>query len=305
MPGPYALTYLAFGAGDDSTFMLMCSELGLHGVPRADVAIFADPGDENEYTYEHVWRLAERAERVPGAIPIHVASVRPGFSLVGFLSEAIAAGRNPTSQPPLWTLERGVKCVVANKFEYDEELDDEVERDGGVVEYEWRDQAGQLPRACTRDVKIRVAHRYVRKLLGVRAFRKGGPRVLSLIGIAADEVERVNVSREHWCDLAHPLVDAGIRKRDEAPIAAQHGWTLPGKSSCRACPYHGDDYWRTLKRDHPSDFERACQDDEALRRFPRMRAELFVHRSRVPLRTVKFEDARDAFGNDCSGTCGA
>ena len=292
MPGPYALTYLAFGGGDDSTTLLMLSELGLAGVPRADVAIFADTGDENEYTYEHLWRLAERAERVPGAIPIHVASARPGFSLVGFLREAIASGRNPTSQPPLWTNEVGVRKEI-------------VSDDGQIERYIWRDQPGQLPRACTRDIKIRVSQRYVRKLLGVSAFRKGGPRVLSLIGIAADEVERVNVSREHWCDLAYPLVDAGIKKRDEAALCAEHGWTLPGKSACVYCPYHGDDYWRDLKSDHPRDFERACQADEALRRFPRMRADLFVHRSRKPLRMVEFKDAPSAFGNDCSGVCGA
>ena len=282
----YALTYIAFGAGDDSTFLYHASEAGLYGVPRADLALFADTGDEPEYVYEHIWRLAERAEVTPGAIPIHVAAFRGVPSLVELLKERIRTGGNTTSQPPLWTLEQTGMHQLA--------LWDE----GTPVATE-----GQLPRACTRDLKIRVSHRYLRRLLGVRAFVEGGPRVLCLIGIAADEPERITPSREPWCDTIHPLVDAGVKKTDEYRLAAQHGWRLPGKSACRMCPYHGDDYWSWLRREHPRDFERACLDDEALRRFPRMRSDLFVHRSRKPLREVKFADAPAAFGNDCSGMC--
>lgn len=57
------------------------------------------------------------------------------------------------------------------------------------------------------------------------------------------------------------------------------------------------------KRERPADHERACQADEALRRFPRMRSDLFVHRSRKPLREVVFKDAPDGWKNDCSGRC--
>lgn len=284
----YTLTYLAFGAGLDSTFALMASEKGLCGVPRADLAIFADTGDEPSYVLEHLWRLAERAERTPGAIPIHVARHGSGLSLLEFLLDRIRTNGQTMSQPPLWTLEP---------------LDD------GQALMPWGEPSsgkGQFPRACTRDFKILVAQRYLRRLLGVRAFTPhAGIRIRAIIGIAADEADRVTVSRDPWCDLVHPLVDAGVTKADEARLLREHGWPVPEKSACVYCPYHGDDYWRALRARHPDDFERACQADEAMRTVSGARAQMFVHRSRRPLRQVQFGDAPGAFGNDCSGLCGA
>lgn len=280
----YTLTYLAFGAGLDSTALLLASEKGLHNVPKADLAIFADTGDEPAYVMEHVWRLSERAERTPGAIPIHVASHGSNKSLLEFLLSRLTA--TTTSQPPLWTL-------------------DEPNTSQSLMPWGDADrQPGQLPRACTRDFKIRVAHRYLRRFLNVRKFTPStGIRIRALIGIAADEAHRVNVSRERWCDLAHPFVDSGVTKKDETALLLQHGWPVPEKSACVYCPYHGDDYWQWLRAKYPHEFQRACVADEAMRRFPHVRADLFVHRSRMPLRDVQFGDAPDAFGNDCSGRC--
>ncbi len=42
----FDFTYLSLGAGVQSTAMLIMSALGLYGCPNADVAIFADTGDE-------------------------------------------------------------------------------------------------------------------------------------------------------------------------------------------------------------------------------------------------------------------
>lgn len=50
----YDLTYLSFGAGVQSTALLVCSNLGLHNVPRADVAIFADTRYEPQYVYDQL-----------------------------------------------------------------------------------------------------------------------------------------------------------------------------------------------------------------------------------------------------------
>lgn len=49
----YDLTYISLGGGRQSTALAICSALGLHGIPKADVAIFADTGDEVADTYEH------------------------------------------------------------------------------------------------------------------------------------------------------------------------------------------------------------------------------------------------------------
>ena len=48
------LTYLSFGGGVQSTALIACSALGLYGVPKADVAIFADTQAELAKTYKHI-----------------------------------------------------------------------------------------------------------------------------------------------------------------------------------------------------------------------------------------------------------
>jgi hypothetical protein len=295
----YDLTYLALGAGLDSTALLLCSEAGLHGVPRADLALFTDVGGatpaaddlevaEPAYVLEHVWRLAERATATPGAIPIHVMAAQHG--LVAGLRRRLHTGHGHGANPPLYTREA--------KDQGEDLFGDRV------IKY----ADGQIHRQCTTSFKVNVAERYVRALLDVRAVRrrKDGTypiRVRTLLGIAADEVERMKPSSTPWIDVAYPLVDAGLRKRDLPGLLRAHGWPVPEKSACVFCPYHGDDYWSQLRARYPDEFERACRFDEEFRRLPKMRGETFVHRSRKPLRMVRFGGTPDAFGNECSGTC--
>lgn len=61
-PSAYDLRYLSLGAGVQSSTLLALSALGLYGVPRVDVAIFADTQDEPKWVYEHLWQLAEWAD---------------------------------------------------------------------------------------------------------------------------------------------------------------------------------------------------------------------------------------------------
>lgn len=50
----YDLTYLSLGAGVQSSALLVCSALGLHGVPKADFAVFADTQDEPAWVYDYL-----------------------------------------------------------------------------------------------------------------------------------------------------------------------------------------------------------------------------------------------------------
>lgn len=63
------ITYLSFGAGVQSTALLVMSNLGLDGCPKADVAIFADTGDEPSWVYENVDRMREWSK-----IPVETVS---------------------------------------------------------------------------------------------------------------------------------------------------------------------------------------------------------------------------------------
>jgi hypothetical protein len=65
----FDFTYLSLGAGVQSTAMLIMSALGTHSCPRADVAIFADTGDEPAWVYDHLETLKQWSP-----IPIHVCS---------------------------------------------------------------------------------------------------------------------------------------------------------------------------------------------------------------------------------------
>ena len=150
----YALTYLALGAGVDSTAVYLMSNLGLHGCPRADLAIFADTWDEPGFVMEHLWWLASWAE-ANGGIPIHVAT-RGG--LLASTERNILRGAPNGAQPPLFVLT--------------------VEEEATLFGVESKRTDGQMRRSCTRDFKIRVCQAYRRRFLGIRAFRAGGPRVL-------------------------------------------------------------------------------------------------------------------------------
>jgi len=54
-------TYLSLGAGVQSSALLVMSVLGLRGVPKADVAIFADTMDEPKWVYENMRVLRDWA----------------------------------------------------------------------------------------------------------------------------------------------------------------------------------------------------------------------------------------------------
>ena len=76
----YDLTYLSFGAGVQSTALLVCSNLGLHGVPRADVAIFADTGYEPQYVYDQLETMRKWSE-IPVDVVVGPKKKRSGFDL--------------------------------------------------------------------------------------------------------------------------------------------------------------------------------------------------------------------------------
>lgn len=65
-------TYISLGAGVQSSYLAVASVLGLHNVPRADVAIFADTQDEPREVYDHLWKLTEWLDA--RGLPVHVCS---------------------------------------------------------------------------------------------------------------------------------------------------------------------------------------------------------------------------------------
>ena len=266
--------YISLGAGVQSTAVLAMSALGLRGVPKADCAIFADTGDEPDWTYRHLAMLEKwSAER---GITIH--RVQHGVLSESYLDGAIK-GRKRFAAIPAWTA-----------------------GDGG--------RAAPLRRQCTREYKIDPIERGVRKLLGVPRVDSRKTRVGCMLGISLDEIERVRDSRTSWIANEYPLIDARMTRNDCIALIQEVGLPVPRKSSCVFCPYHSDNFWRDLKANFPAEWEKAVKFDDAIRDASKSgaRSPIFLHRSLRPLKSIDF-DAQgnlfgDGFGNECAGVCG-
>lgn len=164
-------------------------------------------------------------------------------------------------------------------------------------------RASPIMRQCTRDFKIDMILREVRKL-------RGGRAVTQWIGISSDEVHRMKPSRLPYITHRWPLVDLGMRRRDCLDWMVARGHPQPPRSSCVFCPYHSNEEWLRLKTDEPDDFLRAVKYEADFQKTAQevgeWRGVPFLHRSLTPLAEVNFEPGAHAnlFGNECEGICG-
>ena len=139
----YDFTYLALGAGVQSSALLVLSNQGK--LPRADVAIFADTQDEPAWVYDHLERLMAWSE-----IPVEVVTAG---SLSGQLTEALEGKRKRFASIPAFTLMTDGSNSVP------------------------------LRRQCTREYKIAPIEKRVRGLLGYKPRRRIRERVRVSVGL--------------------------------------------------------------------------------------------------------------------------
>lgn len=148
---------------------------------------------------------------------------------------------------------------------------------------------GMIPRGCTRDYKIAVQRRALRE----RGYGPSRP-VTQYVGFTLDEWERMKASDVAWADVAWPLIDLRMTRRDCERWLAEHGYPPVPSSSCIGCPLRSDRHWREMKVDHPEEFAEAVAWDHAIRRgLPGLRGEAYVHRSLRPLDEVDFRSRED------------
>lgn len=270
------LTYISFGAGTQSTALLSCSVLGLHGVPRADVAIFADTGDEPLSTLE-TFRFYQSWASEHGLEVVRVSA--------GVLSEDIGK------------LMRGDISWAATIPAFARNLDG---------------RAGPIKRKCTRHYKIDPIHREVRRRLGLSHGERCKKTARCLLGISRDEVVRMKPSLVPWIENCWPLVDANLSRLDCVRVIEELGLPKPSRSACVYCPYHDDVEWARMRDDDPEAFGRAVEMDRLIR--PAQVAglkegELFLHKSMKPLDEVEFGNWKTPgqlplFTEECEGVCG-
>jgi hypothetical protein len=277
---PFDLTYLSLGGGVQSTTLLVCAAKGLHGVPRPDVVIFADPGAEIAPTLRHL-ALCEAFAEAHG---LKVYRRSAGNLEKQLLGEEQAKQSGFPISIPAYTLNE----------------------DGTV---------GMLRRQCTAHYKLDPIRLQVRELLGLKPGQHATKfKVKAMIGISLDEVQRMKPSEDKWQENVWPLIDAKLSRQGCVRVLEKDGsLPVPVKSACRFCPYHDDAYWGWLKKTEPFEFSRAVVVDHAIRNMTDdgVKRPVFLHRSCKPLEEIDFDAESkvqrylwDSFSPECFGMCG-
>jgi hypothetical protein len=253
-------------------------------IPAYDCAIFADTGEEPQAVYRHLDWL-----RSLGGTPILIRQA-------GRLGDDLIRGRN----------NNGANSASIPAYV----------RSG--------ERIGMAPRQCTREYKIAVINRTIRReLLGLKPRQRipAGVSVTQAYGISVDEAARSRRIRENlkrhsrWLSLEFPLLDRFMSRADCVRWLQKFGVPHPvPKSACVFCPYKSDEQWRWLKDNDPEGWARAVEIDEALRNGVvegrGWNGQLYLHRSAVPLAEADLEknggsgSPQLSFALECTGMCG-
>ncbi len=116
---------------------------------------------------------------------------------------------------------------------------------------------GANNRWCTRKLKIRPYERFI-----------GNDRVISYIGLRADENRTGYVSTKDNILPVYPFIEDGLCRNDIINILEESGLGLPkyykwrSRSGCFFCFYQQRSEWIGLHDNHPELFEWACQLEE-------------------------------------------
>ena len=268
---------ISLGAGVQSTVLALMADRGEYGLPKPDVAVFADTGWEPPHVYEHLAWLESQ-------LSFEVVRVKNGN-----LRENIMNGVNPAGRPYLT-----IPAFLVNP-------------DGSLA---------LASRQCTSFYKVKPIHDYLRHRLGLQYGRRAPKAVYAEVwmGISADEALRAKPSREEWIDSRFPLVDLEFSRAQLLEWFKEHypNRYLP-RSSCIGCPYHTNAEWRWLRDNDPQSFQDAVAVDHALRNNPIVKngiskeGNAYLHSLRRPLDDIDLSDTPDydsVMLDECEGVCG-
>lgn len=166
-----------------------------------------------------------------------------------------------------------------------------------------------LARHCTKEYKIEVVDREIKRQLGIKPKQRMVGVVEIVMGISFDERQRMTEPREAWKRHSYPLVDRGLWRGHCIEYVEALGIGTPPRSACYFCPYKSNAEWRRLRDQHPGDWQKAVAFDHHIRRsvHETLSSEFFVHRSMVPLGEADLSDPDEnqmSLLDECSGMCG-
>lgn len=167
---------------------------------------------------------------------------------------------------------------------------------------------GKLFRQCTQDYKIAPVQTKVREIIGVKRVYGDEIKCHMLIGISLDEIQRAKGSRVKWIKNVFPLLELELTRENCLKWLNDNNYPIPPKSSCIGCPFHDNDHWRNMKKHNPKEFQDAIDFDNKVRVHPKLRDEVFIHRSLKPLENVDLTEKKtnqmNWFIEECDGFCG-
>ena len=277
------LRIISLGLGQQSTALYFQSCYG--ELPRADYAIFADPGAESSATYKYLkWLLGWQKEN--NGIPIIVA--RGGSSIYSDLIK----GRNSFG-----TAFSSIPAYTKNA-------------DGSV---------GMLRRQCTNDYKIDRVNKAIREVYGLRKYQRT-PATEIWLGITVEELSRVRYTDHSWQTHVYPYCSYKTTKKTGQKLDYQHatrsdcvnwlkakGLPIPPASSCFFCPYQDNASWLRKKKTQPKEWRKAIKLDRAIRNSSGkgVKQPVYLHRQCLPLEEVNLnENQLTMFQHECEGHCG-
>lgn len=262
---------ISLGLGVQSTVLCHMAARG-DLAPMPDFAIFADTGGEMRRTYAALDQLAAR-------LPFPIITVRrPGPDLA-----AVVLGVVGGSMP-----RKGAPMIPAYALEGRER--------------------SMLPKQCSKFYKTRVVQRCIAEALGLAIGERGPsvPTVELWLGMTTDEMTRVATNERRWIHNRHPLVELNMNRAECIRWAELRQIPLPGKSSCKFCPFRDNAAWQAMHDNDPDDFAEACDFDDSIRDgWPGFTGQLFIHRGFVPLRQAVLTgpDPQTDFFKECDA-CG-
>ncbi len=162
-------------------------------------------------------------------------------------------------------------------------------------------RVGKLRRQCTREYKVEVVERIIRrtifKLKPRQRFPKG-TRSVQIFGISTDERHRAKrisarVNATGWAVAEFPLLDLRMSRDDCIEWLKPRVPHETPESSCVFCPFKDAASWLATKKD-PEAWARAVEVDAGLRKPGAiaqrgMNQPIYIHRTAVPLPLVDFE----------------
>lgn len=277
---------ISLGGGVQSSCLLLMANKGLI---EADIAIFADPGNEKRRTLEYI-------EYLKSVSDIPIITVKIGNIMDDCLS-AIENKKAMHTSPPFW--------------------------------FNGERKTGFLKQQCTAHYKIKAINRFVKNeylkkikfsqsssitiKTGNESFEIKVSKIDSvemLIGISMDEVHRMKPNRVKYIKNVFPLIERRLTRNMCIKWMNENGFIVPVKSGCKICPYQKTSDMKSLYQDERQEI--AAFDNRLREGFGgKEKREFFVLSTRKPYslyvkdinhpRLIDLGD--DDFGGCDSGHC--